>query len=145
MRLEADAESLDAAVPDHLLRTLQSSLTQSNAHGLLTLSTSDWPAELPATFAYWRSWARLFFRNVCHAETDPGESWRTLPPPAEDDLSRLVASAPPMVGLEFVTIQQLQQSWQELCQHVRMKRRPTPRGRWRGCSASIRWRIWLAR
>ena len=69
-------------------------------------------------FAYWRNWARTFFRSVCHAEGEPGESWRSLESPPEEDLAALVSSAPPMVGLEYVTISQLRQSWRELSEYV---------------------------
>lgn len=118
LRLIADDEGDVLNVPDTLLRQLQRALAESNAAGLVALASVDWPTELPAVFAYWRNWARTFFRSVCHAEGEPGESWRSLEWPSEGDLAALVSSAPPMVGLEYVTISQLRQSWRELCEYV---------------------------
>ncbi len=118
LRLEFDAEVQAAPLSEDLLRRLQTALTDSTAAALVTLTESAWPAELPATLAFWRSWARLFFRNACHSEREPGPDWLTLTPPTDDELTALVAAAPPMTGLEFVTVTQLRQSWSELCRHV---------------------------
>ena len=107
-----------ARVSDAFMAPLRDGLSESNAAGLVSLAASSGPVELPATLAYWRSWVRLFFRAVCHAEGEPGESWRSLPPPGEVDLAALVNSAPPMVGLEFVTATLLTQLWSELCEYV---------------------------
>ena len=103
LRLIHDAEAGATDFPEPLLHQLRESLAESTAAGLVALADASWPAELPATLAFWRSWVRLFFRMACHAESEPGAAWRTLPPPSDDDLAALVASAPPMVGLEFVT------------------------------------------
>ena len=118
LRLIADEEVKIASPPEALLNQLQAGLTESNAAGLLQLASPLWPAELPPTFAYWRNWVRLFFRSVCQAEEEPGESWRRLACPSDEDLAALVSAAPPTVGLEYLTVSQLQQSWQELGQLV---------------------------
>lgn len=118
LRLEWDADSAVVALPGELLRRLHAALAESTAAGLVTLTDSAWPAELPAPFAFWHHWARVFFRNACHSEREPGPDWLTLPPPTDDELAALVAAAPPMTGLEFVTATLLRQSWTELCQYV---------------------------
>ncbi len=118
MRLEDDAEAIDADIPEALRRELRNSLAFSNSAGLVSLASSTWPEALPATFAYWRNWVRVFFRAVCHAEVEPGAGWRSLPPPSDEELAALVASAPPMVGLEFLTTERLRESWQALAEHV---------------------------
>ena len=104
--------------PHRYWGNLRRDVAESNAAGLVVLASSAWPDELPATFAFWRTWVRLVFRSVCHSEAEPGASWRELPPPSEEALSALVASAPPMVGLEFVTVASLKQSWRALCDFV---------------------------
>ena len=118
LRLEVDAEATASEIPQELLEQLRTALAASNSDGLMILASSDWPKELSPALAYWRAWIRHFFRSVCHSETEPGESWRDLAPPSEEELTKLVASAPPMVGLEFLTVPLLRQSWEELCQHV---------------------------
>ncbi|MDP1797601.1 MAG: SNF2 helicase-associated domain-containing protein, partial [Planctomycetaceae bacterium] len=118
LRLEDDAEAADANIAESLRRELRNSLAVSNAAGLVSLALPTWPTELPATLAYWRNWVRVFFRAVCHSEEEPGTGWRALPLPADDELAALVASAPLMVGLEFVTTERLRESWRALAEHV---------------------------
>ncbi len=118
LRLEDDADAIDADIPEALLRELRDSLAVSDAVGLVSLALPAWPAEMPATLAYWRNLARVFFRAVSHAEAEPGAAWGALPPPSDDELVALVASAPPMVGLEFLTTERLRESWRELAGHV---------------------------
>ncbi len=118
LRLEVNPDAPALTVDHRSVPNLRTALMSSNAAGLVCLASSTWPAELPATFAYWRNWARLFFRSVCHAEGIPGESWRTVPAPSDEEFAALVTSAPPMVGLEYVTGSLLRQSWLELCDYV---------------------------
>jgi len=114
LRLITAHETDAPGIPDSLLRQLQTSLAESNASGLVALASSTWPAELPVTCAFWRNWARTFFRSLCQAEGEPGESWRLLECPADEDLTAFVSSAPPMVGLEYLTHSLLRQSWRQL-------------------------------
>jgi hypothetical protein len=118
MRLEHDAETVSPDIPETLHGELQTALAHSNAAALVSLASPGWPEKLPSTFAWWRNWVRVFFRAVCHAEAEPGEAWRDLPPPAEDELAALMTSVPPMVGLEYVTPELLRQSWRDLAGHV---------------------------
>lgn len=118
LRLIVEQDLPASTLSEALLRQLQQELTGSNAAGLVTLASSSWPAELPATFAFWRNWGRIFFRSVCSSEEEPGQSWRSLACPSDEDLSVLVSSAPPMVGLEYVTVPLLQQSWHDLCEYA---------------------------
>ncbi len=118
LRLEDDAAADGVDLPEALPRELRSALALSNAAGFVVLASSKWPETLPATLAYWRNWARGFFRAVCHTEEEPGAAWGALPPPAEDELAAWVASAPPMVGLEFVTTERLHESWRALAEYV---------------------------
>jgi hypothetical protein len=118
LRLIPDAEADPCDVSDALFKEFQQALAESTATGLVSLASASWPAKIPPTYAYWRNWARTFFRSVCQSEEEPGESWRSLPCPSDEELSALVNSAPPMVGLEYVSASQLQQSWRELCDYV---------------------------
>ena len=128
LRLDVDADSTGPDVSAERIRQLRTALSESNSAGLVMLATSAWPAELPATFAFWRNQARLVFRAVCHTETEPGSSWKTLDPPSNEDLTALVASAPPMIGLEFVTVPLLHGLWSELCEYVAEAAMADPEG-----------------
>ncbi len=118
LRLVPDEEANAAPVPEAFLATVREGFSESNAAGLVRLAGANGPVELPATFTYWRTWVRQFFRAVCHAEDEPGESWRGLPSPSDEELAELVSAAPPMVGLEFVTVPLFAHLWQELCEYV---------------------------
>ncbi len=128
LRLVSDPDAGGTVLPESLLHGFRESLAESTAAGLVALANASWPAELPATLAFWRSWVRLFFRTACHTESEPGPAWRTLPIPSDDELAALVASAPPMVGLEYVTAPALIQSWEELGAHVAEQSTADPEG-----------------
>ena len=118
LRLEDDADAMASDIPEALRRELRNSLAISNSAGLVSLAMPTWPDELPPSLAYWRNWVRHYFRAVCHAEVEPGAAWRDLPPPSDEELAALVASAPPMVGLELITPERLRESWQALAEYV---------------------------
>lgn len=128
LRLEDDAAADGVERPEALLRELRTTLAVSNAAGFVSLASSTWPETLPATLAYWRNWARGFFRAVCHAEEEPGTAWGELPSPSDEELAAWVASAPPMVGLEFVTTERLRECWRELAEHVAQAATSDPGG-----------------
>jgi non-specific serine/threonine protein kinase len=107
---------------------LESQFAESNAAGLLALVDPELPTELPATLAFWRGWMRLFFRHLCQAEDEPGENWRALPPPAREELLAFVQSAPPMVGLEYLTAELLETCWTELATLVAEAATADPEG-----------------
>lgn len=124
---DADADAgnaLDAASE----RFFASRFAESSAAGLLALAGPEVPAELPATFAYWRGWTRLFFRHLCQADLEPGDGWRSLPPPPREELVELARSAPPMVGLEYLTADRLGGLWEELAEHVARQSTADPAG-----------------
>ncbi len=128
LRLECDPDGLPLEGPAQSLSQLEAALARSNAAGLVELASPAWPESLPPSFAFWRSWSRQFFRAVCHVEGEPGASWRTLPPPSQNELEEFVAAAPPMIGLEWVTVARLQDIWQELCEHAAVAAKAEPGG-----------------
>jgi hypothetical protein len=85
---------------------------KSAAHGML-YSASDETA-LPSSFEFARNIARLYFTHLCKGAT--GESTEALPvlPPPLNDLVHALRQAPPMTGLEYLTIDALQNWWEDL-------------------------------
>lgn len=112
MRVEEGAlgPTLDQAPSDALRRAFE----ESNAAGLLLLATSDLDQDLPADFVFWRGFARDFFQHVCHLGDAPIERWAELKEPADDELTKLVAEAPPMRGLEYLSVERLRELWRAL-------------------------------
>ena len=93
---------------------LRRAFGESSAAGLLLLATNELDQELPADFVFWRGFAREFFRRVCHLGEAPVQQWAALPEPAEDELAGIVADAPPMRGLEYLSVERLRELWREL-------------------------------
>ncbi|MFY8056686.1 MAG: hypothetical protein ACOVRM_03035, partial [Planctomycetaceae bacterium] len=94
LRLICDEEGVPGRVTESQLLRLGEQFAVSTAAGLVELSLSHWPSELPASLAYWREWVRVFFRAVCYADVLPGAGWSELPCPEEGELQVLAGSAP---------------------------------------------------
>ncbi len=89
------------------------------ARGLELLASRYLDESFPPVLAFWRSFARCFFTDLCHQPGGANEAPSALPPPADDVWTALVESAPPMVGLEYLNRDTLAQLWRELDEHVR--------------------------
>ncbi len=113
----AGAESL----PEHSksnIENLAGAFHESNAAGLVMLSSQAFDRELPADIAFWRSFAQRFFQAACHLGESGLSKWRSISPPAFEDLVHLTRTAPPMVGLEYLTVAVLENLWTQLREHV---------------------------
>lgn len=107
---EGPAEVSPAAV-----EALTTSFVESNAEGLLLLASQELPAELPATLVFWRGLARQLFVAVCQLGGEGDlRKWQAVAAPSEAELAQLVVDAPPMQGLEYLTVELLQNLWSEL-------------------------------
>ena len=93
---------------------LASAFARGAGHGLLCLGADEVGSSLPAELSYWREFAGRYVAAVC-ALPDIGEDngWvkPALPPPAEESLRDLTASAPPMAGAEYLTPAVLADLW----------------------------------
>jgi non-specific serine/threonine protein kinase len=109
-------------------QSLRQAFGQSSAEGLLLLATQALDQELTADFVYWRGITRDFFQRLRQLGEPDLQRWATLSPPGEDELSRLVAEAPPMRGLEYLTAERLAGLWQELRELVVARAKDHPEG-----------------
>lgn len=87
---------------------------KSAAHGMLYTASNEMDSVLPTSFEFARSIARLYFTHLCRVAT--GESAEVLPElaPPLDELEQALYQAPPMMGLEYLTIDSLCQWWHDL-------------------------------
>jgi len=93
---------------------LAAAFHESTASGLIRLAHSREAENFPPDLVYWRGFARRAFAAICRqGEAEPAH-WTKVPAPAEGELSELVATAPPMRGLEYLDIPLLQRLWSEL-------------------------------
>jgi hypothetical protein len=93
---------------------LERAFASSSAEGLLLLASSQLVEELPATFVFWRGFARQLFHAICQLGESGFQQWPSVAAPVEEELARLVADAPPMRGLEYLNPTLLQSLWNEL-------------------------------
>ena len=106
--------------PDRKLsKALLEAYLESPAHGMLHSATEEMEAELPLSFEFARSIARLYLTNLCKAVTaEPGSPIPEIPVPSTD-LDKAVLQAPPMTGLEYLTPEVLSNCWRDLDALVR--------------------------
>jgi non-specific serine/threonine protein kinase len=94
--------------------TLEKAFSRSGADGLLVLASEEMSHELPPDFAFWRGLARQFFQAICHLGDAAVAKWTSVPPPSDEHFAELVADAPPMRGLEYLSVDLLRTLWGEL-------------------------------
>jgi len=99
---------------DALAAAMDAAWEESSAQGLLWLVSQALEVKLPAALVFWRDFAQRFFHDLCQLGGDGARPWRQLEPPATDQLEALVAAAPPMWGLEYLTPELLGRLWCEL-------------------------------
>src|SRR5579863_7754422 len=97
LQIEQAPDSLPE-VSDDVASQLERAFTESSAAGLVLLASHELHANLPAAFVFWRALARRFFQAVCQQGESGFDKWGSIPAPAEDELNRLIAEAPPMRG-----------------------------------------------
>lgn len=115
LRLEEAPASLPA-VGETAVTALCAALDESSAGGLVLLATEPWGGDLPATLVFWRGFAREFFHAICQLGEDAVQQWKSAPPPSDEQLAQLIADAPPMRGLEYLTEELLHRLWRELAE-----------------------------
>ncbi len=117
LRLEEAPNSLPAVTePD--VTALQAAVDESNAAVLELLASQQWSGDLPATLVFWRGFAREFFHAICQLGEGAVREWKSTPPPSGEQLAQLIADAPPMRGLEYLTDNLLRRMWRELAEAV---------------------------
>ncbi len=113
LRLEAAADELPELSPA-TVEALQAAFAESSLMGLLYLVSEGLTHDLPASLVFWREWSRSVLERMRQAGQEPLAVWRELEPPEESICYDLLAEAPPMHGLEYLTVPLLQKHWREL-------------------------------
>ncbi len=90
---------------------LHESFVLGAGHGLLHLGAAEIGRALPPAWAWWRDFAARYVTALC-ATTDEDDI--AVAEPGEADLDVLIANAPPMVGIEYLTHEVLASLWSEI-------------------------------
>jgi superfamily II DNA or RNA helicase len=112
------APSNDAsALPDDLQRRLQEAFARAAGHGLLNLGLREVGTPLPPVFAFWRDFAARYVTALCTSSSEVSDNEADVPHvarPSRDDLDSLVATAPPMGGGEYLSVEVLESLWEQI-------------------------------
>lgn len=107
-----------AAIPNHDAERVVAAFAESSAAGLIALASLRSSGAGGPDWEFWRGFARRLFTALCGlGEASPAQ-WQQIAPPAEEELSELASSAPPMRGLEYLTTGVLRNLWRELAVEV---------------------------
>jgi superfamily II DNA or RNA helicase len=113
---------LDAVVDVDLPQSLQQIVAQfarGDGHGLFRLGAAAPETHLPGVLSFWRDVGRTFVVRLCATENleDLRERIEIEVPP--DELTALVAEAPPMPGGEYLTTAVLEELYARMTSAVR--------------------------
>ncbi|HZL50736.1 MAG TPA: DEAD/DEAH box helicase, partial [Terracidiphilus sp.] len=102
---DSDAPPLPAA----LAQRLTDAFATGSGHGLLHLGAAEVGSVLPSTWAWWRDFAARYVMALC--TTREGDAVAT---PDDHAFDVVVARAPPMTGVEYLTSEVLTALWTDL-------------------------------
>jgi non-specific serine/threonine protein kinase len=114
-RLILAPEESAPPVADAVAGRIAAAFERGAGAGLLQLGATEVETPLPATLAFWRTFAARYVTAACHAPgSADGALGGEISAPARDDLTALVAAAPPFTGLEYLSPAVLTELWGEL-------------------------------
>ena len=120
---DSAAASESALTPDVVARW-QAAFEESSASGLLALADPGIKAALPSDLVYWREFAQQVLQAVAALDEEQlaaaAKSGLADVVKTPDELKRavLVADAPPMIGLEYLTSELLATLWGEVVELI---------------------------
>jgi len=94
---------------------------ESPSRGMLVSATRENLVVMPASFEFARSIAQFYLASLCRAVLVEGSPDVPDIPPPSPDLERAIVGAPPMPGLEYLTLEVLDQWWHGLDELVRVE------------------------
>jgi len=96
---------------------IEAAFARGPGHGLLHLGVEETSGQLGAAAGYWRDLAKLFVTKL-RTILDPDEAVaKGLEIPLEgDEAASLLAAAPPMLGIEYLSEAVLRQAWGDIQQ-----------------------------
>ena len=113
---------------DDLGAQLEFAFSKSSAEGLLWLASTATTHPLSPTLTFWRQFSLRYLQAVCSLGENVEQRWDEIVPPSETDLSHLIAEAPPMRGLEYLSAQTYLALWAELHAFVQSQAKQFPQG-----------------
>ncbi|MBS1875891.1 MAG: DEAD/DEAH box helicase [Acidobacteria bacterium] len=108
-------EEAAAGLDDKVAGRLRRAFARGAGHGLLQLGIEETAAVLPPALAYWREFGARYVTALCTGpEIDAASGRPRAQPLPDNELDRMVLSAPPMLGGEYLTQEVLQALWRAI-------------------------------
>ncbi len=105
------AEPGDSPLPPDMGPRVADAFTVGSGNGLLDLGSTGIGRALPLVWSWWRDFAARYVTSVC-AIPEGGKI--AVAPPAAEELERMIADAPPMIGAEYLSATVLATLWAEI-------------------------------
>ncbi len=109
LRLRSDSDATPLRAELHL--RLEEAFAMGSGFGLLRLGSTEVGTVLPPSWAWWRRFAARYVTALCATPPD-GEIEVSVPDTAA--LESLIADAPPMLGVEYLSAQALIHLWSDM-------------------------------
>jgi len=116
LRLIPDSDA--TPIQPALQARLTTAFAAGSGHGLLLLGATEVGSVLPANWAWWRSFAARYVTGLCATPPEGVIAVATLDTAT---LESLIADAPPMLGVEYLSPQVLAQLWSDLDAALRLE------------------------
>jgi hypothetical protein len=120
VREDTEASGGHLTVPRAVAKILQT-LASSQPEGLFTLAAQPDGSSLPSDLLYWHDFASHYLTRLCHVPELTGGSFEAIQPPDNEQLSKTLLSVPPMIGAEYLTVDRLLATWNEIDAWVRQE------------------------
>ena len=113
-------------------QTLRDAFHKSTAAGLVSLVSVKHETALSVNLVFWRNFAQLALHQLCSFDEDELQNLASdvakprrrktliaiVAPPSEKALTELIETAPPMKGLEYLSVNVLNTLWDDLCRYA---------------------------
>lgn len=102
---------------DKTVAQLVKAFKGGTAQGLFTLAAQDDASSLTPSGRFWRQFASLYMRSLCQTPSNE-EALEPIELLPEEFLGQLCSTAPPMIGGEYLSVELLENLWQQLNEWV---------------------------
>ena len=102
----------DTALEPERGSRLEQAFARGSGHGLLSLGAGEVGTALPPVLSYWRELGTRYVTALCALPgIGEGGTKSPVPIPADGELEKLAAAAPPMTGAEYLNARVLADLW----------------------------------
>ncbi len=121
-------ESLEQSPLDGWTRRVVRAFNTCPSAGLFSMAAHSPQVPPPPSLGFWRDFARLYLTSLCRVPDLGSDRLEPIEPPGPEETERLLQSAPPMAGGEYLDAGVLAGLWAELDAWVRGEVASSDRG-----------------